>query len=52
MFACMTLFKEGICRQGACVPASVAETYNGTGDVLVRLHGNFEDPYRLEHIGL
>ena len=27
------------------VPASVAEEYSGTGDVLVRLHGSFADPY-------
>lgn len=26
------------------VPATVAEEYNGTGDVLVKWHGSFDDP--------
>ena len=30
------------------VPATVAEEYNGTGDVLVKLHGSFDDPYSPE----
>ena len=30
------------------VPATVVEEYSGTGDVLVRLHGSFADPYNVE----
>ena len=45
-FACMTIFGENLPTIGLSagwVPATVAD-YNGTVDVLVKLHGSFDDP--------